>query len=392
MPSKYRIILEMASQTARNIASDADRYTDFLITAANNYKYSFKEQLLIHAQKPDATACAEIDTWNKLGRWVNKGTKGIALLIDRDVPYKLRHVFDISDTNSRAGRNITLWQMKPEYEYAVSESLQASFGDVEEPRDFPHLLIDISGYAVEDNLSDYLMELNAVKAGSFLEELDDTSLEAWLKTTLKSSVAFMALFRAGYEPRRYFDREDFGHLLISTPWRSSLCSVPQSVIFLSWSSGKWAKPSRKWRRKKDGRFAHLHRRVLLRIIRTEQKTRKGATNMELTYTMQGDYLIPDLTVPESPKLGKYGMLRRTFLREHRDGIYTGMLLNGTLNSHLEEVDRQAQKMLDDLTEQMKALNGVTEQLKAEDQMRWVQKMNSIRHSAEEVILNDLIYA
>lgn len=111
MPSKYRIILEMASQTARDIASNADRYTDFLITAANNYKYSFKEQLLIHAQKPDATACAEIDTWNKLGRWVNKGTKGIALLIDRDVPYKLRHVFDISDTNSRVGRNITLWQM-----------------------------------------------------------------------------------------------------------------------------------------------------------------------------------------------------------------------------------------------------------------------------------------
>lgn len=213
MPSKYRIILEMASQTARGIASNADRYTDFLITAANNYKYSFKEQLLIHAQKPDATACAEIDTWNKLGRWVNKGTKGIALLIDRDVPYKLRHVFDISDTNSRAGRNITLWQMKPEYEYAVSESLQASFGDVEEPRDFPHLLIDISSYAVEDNLSDYLMELNAVKAGSFLEELDDTSLEAWLKTSLKSSVAFMALSRAGYEPRQYFDREDFSHLL-----------------------------------------------------------------------------------------------------------------------------------------------------------------------------------
>ena len=114
--------------------------------------------------------------------------------------------------------------------------------------------------------------------------------------------------------------------------------------------------------------------------------------MELTYTMQGDYLIPDLTVPESPKLGKYGMLLRTLLRKHRDRIYTGMLLNGTLNSHLEEVDRQAQKLLDDLTEQMKALNGVTEQLKAEDQMQWVQMMNSIRHSAEEVILNDLIYA
>ena len=392
MPSKYRIILEMASQTARDIASNADRYTDFLITAANNYKYSFKEQLLIHAQKPDATACAEIDTWNKLGRWVNKGTKGIALLIDRDVPYKLRHVFDISDTNSRAGRNITLWQMKPEYEYAVSESLQASFGDVEELRDFPHLLIDISGYAVEDNLSDYLMELNAVKAGSFLEELDDTSLEAWLKTTLKSSVAFMALSRAGYEPRQYFSREDFSHLFdfntveVISVLGAAVSDISEMVIR---EMGETVKEMEKEEKRKIRTFAQTG---LLRIIRTEQKTRKGATNMELTYTMQGDYLIPDLTVPESPKLGKYGMLRRTFLREHRDGLYTGMLLNGTLNSHLEEVDRQAQKMLDDLTEQMKALNGVTEQLKAEDQMRWVQMMNSIRHSAEEVILNDLIYA
>lgn len=78
--------------------------------------------------------------------------------------------------------------------------------------------------------------------------------------------------------------------------------------------------------------------------------------MELTYTMQGDYLIPDLTVPESPKIGKYGMLRRTFLREHRDGIYTGMLLEGTLNSHLEEVDARANRMMDKLTEQMKTLN------------------------------------
>ena len=104
MPSKYQIISELASQTARDITSKAERYTSFLVTAANNYKYSFKEQLLIHAQKPDATACAEIETWNRLGRWVNKGTRGIALLVDRDTPYKLRHVFDYSDTNSRAGR------------------------------------------------------------------------------------------------------------------------------------------------------------------------------------------------------------------------------------------------------------------------------------------------
>ena len=89
MPSKLQIIKEMAAQEALSITSNTERYMAFLHTAANNYKYDFQEQLLIHAQKPDATACAEIDTWNKLGRWVNKGTKGIALLIDRDVPYKL---------------------------------------------------------------------------------------------------------------------------------------------------------------------------------------------------------------------------------------------------------------------------------------------------------------
>ena len=212
MPSKYQIISELASQTARDITSKAERYTGFLVTAANNYKYSFKEQLLIHAQKPDATACAEIETWNRLGRWVNKGTRGIALLVDRDTPYKLRHVFDYSDTNSRAGRVVTLWQMRPQYEEAVKESLQDSFGEVEQTADFPHFLMEIAKNAVEDNFSDYLSNLQSVKGDSFLEELDDLNLEVWLKDTLRSSVAYMALVRAGYQPSLYFTRDDFSHI------------------------------------------------------------------------------------------------------------------------------------------------------------------------------------
>ena len=212
MPSKYQIISELASQTARDITSKAERYTDFLVTAANNYKYSFKEQLLIHAQKPDVTACAEIETWNRLGRWVNKGTRGIALLVDRDTPYKLRHVFDYSDTNSRAGRVVTLWQMRPQYEEPVKESLQDSFGEVELTADFPHFIMEIAKTAVEDNFSDYLSNLQSVKGDSFLEELDDLNLEVWLKDTLRSSVAYMALVRAGYQPSLYFTRDDFSHI------------------------------------------------------------------------------------------------------------------------------------------------------------------------------------
>ena len=113
--------------------------------------------------------------------------------------------------------------------------------------------------------------------------------------------------------------------------------------------------------------------------------------MELTYTMQGDYLLPDLTVPESPTLGKYGMLRRSYLKDHRDGIYTGMLLTGKLNAHLTEIDRQATEMMERLTAQMAKQEDVNESLKAENQMKWVGLMNNIQAAAEEIVLKELVY-
>jgi hypothetical protein len=114
--------------------------------------------------------------------------------------------------------------------------------------------------------------------------------------------------------------------------------------------------------------------------------------MELTYKMQGDYRLPNLIPPVSPKVGKYGMLRHSYLRKHREGLYTGMLMKGTLNAHLEEVDREANRMLEQLTTQMAQEQGVTEELKAQDQMLWVQRMNNIRQAAEEIIYSQLIYA
>ena len=115
-------------------------------------------------------------------------------------------------------------------------------------------------------------------------------------------------------------------------------------------------------------------------------------SQNLTYTMQGDYLIPDLIPPESPKVGKYGMLRRSYLMEDRKALYTGMLLSGKLNQHLKEIDRQAREMMDLLTKQYAQKEGLTESLKAQDQMLWVQRMNECRSKAEESILKDLIYS
>lgn len=113
--------------------------------------------------------------------------------------------------------------------------------------------------------------------------------------------------------------------------------------------------------------------------------------MELTYRKAGDYFIPNLEVPEAPKVGKYGMLQRSYLRENRQGIYTGLLLSGKLNKHLEEVDRQATEMVEHLVFQMVKLQGVTEELKAQDQLKWVGLMNNIRAEAEEIVLKELIY-
>lgn len=113
--------------------------------------------------------------------------------------------------------------------------------------------------------------------------------------------------------------------------------------------------------------------------------------MAVTYRTEGDYQLPNLTVPEAPTVGKYGMLRRSYLRSYRNGIYTGLMLSGKLNSHLEEIDRQASEMLEKLTTQMAQDQGVTENLKASDQMKWVRLMNSIRASAEEMVLTELIY-
>ena len=112
---------------------------------------------------------------------------------------------------------------------------------------------------------------------------------------------------------------------------------------------------------------------------------------ELTYHREGDYLIPDLIPPESPRIGIWGMRRRDYLRQHHDGLYTGMLLSGKLNAHLDEIDRSANEMFDLLVKLYAACEGLTEELKAKDQMEWVRRMNSIRERVEDVVCKELIY-
>lgn len=209
MPSKYDVTVELSAYTAHDLSVNPQNYMAFLTTAGRNYKYSFEDQLLIFAQKPDATACAEIATWNKLGRFVNKGTKGITLLVNRDIPYKLRHVFDLSDTNSYNSHEVELWQMQNRYEESVLETLNNSFGEIDSKERFEATLIDIAAHATQDHFVDYFETLISVRNESLLEEYDRLNIEVKFKTILQNSIGYMLLTRCGYKADLYYDADDF---------------------------------------------------------------------------------------------------------------------------------------------------------------------------------------
>ena len=209
MPRKDEFLFQLLSSETKKIVSSPGNYTAFLQTAARNYKYGFQEQVLIHAQRPDATACAEIGVWNRLGRWVNRGATGIALLRHPNLPYRIRYVFDVSDTNSRENREIPLWQMKPEYENEVMDTLQTRF-----QYDFDGAFGDdietLSQQLAEEAAGDYLPDLLNNKQDSFLEELDDDSIARWFKEAVSESVRYMVLHRCGYVPE--LDNDVFGRI------------------------------------------------------------------------------------------------------------------------------------------------------------------------------------
>ena len=210
MATKLQIISEFSESTALDITQNPGNWNSFLKTAAWNYKYSFLDQLLINAQRSDATACAPIEVWNrKLGRWVNKGAKGIALIDDSGDRLTLRYVFDVSDTNSRDNRPVNLWSIQDGYEDAVIETLESTFGELDDKNDLPTALISVANNAIEDNFQDYLSDLMDCREDSRLEGMNEQSVEALFRDILRNSVAYMTLARCGYDVDKYLAYEDF---------------------------------------------------------------------------------------------------------------------------------------------------------------------------------------
>ena len=210
MPSKLQNTVSLYNETLKEISRSPENWASFLITASNNYKYNFANQVLIFVQRPDATACADIDTWNKkVKRWVNKGAKGIALLEEKNGQNYLKHVFDVSDTHNYRGTKLNLWKVDEKYNDDIIESLEAQFGDLENKSSLAEAIISASYNSVEDNLPDYLSDLIASKENSLLEELDDFNIEVKFRALVSNSVAFVTMQRCGINPYDYFSIDDF---------------------------------------------------------------------------------------------------------------------------------------------------------------------------------------
>ena len=213
MPNKYQLINEMARETLKDITSKPEEWIKFLDTASSNYKYDFNEQVLIYAQKPDATACAEIEIWNKrLKRWVTKGAKGIALISLQDGRNIIRHVFDISDTYSGINKELKLWEVKESYHNGIIETLENSFGDLVIKGNLSEAIYSATQNLVEDNFNDYLRELKEVVQYSSLKDLSENEVDGAFVTLLTNSITYMVMKRCGLDPSEEFNVESFNQI------------------------------------------------------------------------------------------------------------------------------------------------------------------------------------
>ena len=212
MARKYELISELYDRTCKTVVSNPQSWQKFLESACRNYKLRFDEQLLIFAQRPDATAVLEIERWNtSFGRWVNKGAKGIAVFEDADRSrQRLTHYFDISDTHeSRYSRPVPLWNMRDEYDASVIETLESTFGELENKSSLSNAVMSAAQNAAEDNLPDYLNDLVYISEDSFLEDLSEDMIASLYKKVDTNSVAYMMMSRLGINAEEYFEADDF---------------------------------------------------------------------------------------------------------------------------------------------------------------------------------------
>ena len=342
MPSKAEFYRQMAEQVSTRLVGSWQEWTAFLSTAARLYKYPFHEQMMIYAQRPDATACAEYDLWNeKMGRYVRRGSKGIALVDDSGDRPRLRYVFDISDTGTREhSRTPWLWQLEEQHIGPVSAMLERNYGVAGE--DLAQQLTDVAGKLASEYWDEHQQDFRYIVDGSFLEEYDDLNVAVQFKSAATVSIAYALMSRCGLEPERYFQHEDFMSIFdFNTP--ATVGALGAAV-------------------------SQINQQVLRQIgVTIQNYEREHIAERSITHGEQ-----PDLH------------------EEHRPLIYNHLLMSEKLYPHLLEIEKTANSRLEQMMPRLAESAGATEELKARDPMRWVGLMNTCKAQAEEILMAELI--
>ncbi len=346
MAAKYQLITELYRRTGMAVAKNPQAWQGFLSSACHNYKCRFDEQLLIYAQRPDATAVAEIGTWNRLfKRWVNKDSKGIAVFDPKGRRNTLKYYFDVSDTHEGyyGSRAVPIWQMDKRYEQPVMERLADRFGGTE-GGNFATFLIQTAENAVEDNLPDYLSQLKGCTKDSFLEELDDYNIEVIYRRLAANSVAYMLLSRCGLDTDGYFEHEDFAEIInFNTPQTLNAIGIATSDIsemalreisaavrnvqieakrqnrtFARDIASQYDKGRKQPERSEDNGRNHLHETGGLSYSRPDITDRARASAWQVRFDAQG--LSGKPQEGDVPQPADSGQAERTPLPDRADGV------------------------------------------------------------------------
>ena len=407
--SKLQDIRNLVQEHAVSVSSSPGDWMDYMDTASRLYRYSFSDQLLIHAQRPDATACASLELWNeKMLRWVNRGARGIALFDETWQNTKLRYVFDISDTHMVAGgRSPYLWKMQEHQREEILTHLAEVYAlEEKDAATLQDALMAVAREMVNDNLEEYLDGLEYAVEGTYLEDLDEVTIRSDFRQLATDSVYYLLSRRCGLDPMELLEEEDFMHITdynrlsvltflgnaASQLSESILIDIGKTVHKISLEEAR--KEVENSNERNYNNFITLMRETKNGLQKRKKKKilkMKEEPIMELTYHRKGDYLFPNLTVEEEEvTIGKYGMLRRTFLKEHKNSLYQSLFLTGKLNSHLEQIEKAAQERMDSQMEKLLEKKPAPD--KEADPMAWTAHMNALMATAEESILTELVYS
>lgn len=406
MANKLYAMEQLTEEVAKDVAASPQEWMRFLNTASRLYKYTFPEQLLIYAQRPEATAVASMEIWNqKMYRWIKKGSKGIALIDNTSGPKtKLRYVFDVQDTYKvrNLGKDPQLWNLPVEGEQLVADYLQEQLSLEDTEGGLAESLHQAAKESMQEWLPDALEELRLDVTGTFLEELDEQNQEVEFRELMTNSVWYVLLNRCGLDAQEYLDAEDFRHitdfnqLIVLGHLGSAVNEISRPVLM---QIGRYVLNNLENDLKtvaKEKEVVYNEFNTLMRESNTDntedrEEKRRKQTMREISYSQNGEYQIPDISLEETRgTIGKYGMMRKEYLRNHKVARFNILTLQNRLDSHLMEIDSQARQRVDDLMNELLEKDPAPD--KMADGMAWTRHMNQIKAQAEELVIQEIIYS